>query len=402
MSKKGPIYSGKNGFSFYEYTSWAHRYKVFTDDGKVVIKKKKGYKTEEESDKAYFIHEEEYKNRLKEYNELKNKDMTFKEYMLFWFEKIQCHHLKFQTEIIESYVLYNLIIPNIEYDIKLKLVTSSYLDEIIKKSFDMVDYGGYTTRSLIITAFNEAQIRGFITKNVAVDTKFYSRPVPHIQVLNTSQLKKFLIGAQTTNWYLEILLALFCGLRKGEILAIKFHDFNLENKTLRIERQLVRKGERQKNSCRVNYVYLTEDYPKTVNGVRTIKVPDLVLEELLKRKDLVEKNKNKLGDQYNDDDYVSCSVNGKHHSFTPLNACVSNLCKKLGLPHVTIHGLRHMCATILLENSSITLGENLAKISAFLGHKSIHTTFKYYCEVMDDKEKMLSFLNDLFIVPKNV
>ena len=402
MSKRGPIYRGKNGISFYEYTSWAHRYKVLTDDGKIVSKKKKGYRSEEESDTAYYIHDEEFKQKLKEYKELMNKDMTFKEYLVYWFEKIHCHHLKFQTEIIQSYVLYNLIVPNIEYDIKLKLVTASYLDGIIQKSFDMINYGGIAARSLIITAFTEAQNRGFIVRNVAYDTKFYERPKPNVQVLNTRQLKRFLVGAQTTNWYLEILLALFCGLRKGEILAVKFRDFDFNNKTLRIERQLVRKGEREKNTNHIKFTCLVEDYPKTVNGVRTIRVPNLIFEELLKRKEQVEKDKNKFGEEYEDNDYVSCSFDGKPHSFSPLNACISKLCKKLGLPHITVHGLRHMCATILLENSSIVLGENLAKISAFLGHKSIHTTFKYYCEVMDDKEKILSFMNDLFVVPENV
>ena len=237
---------------------------------------------------------------------------------------------------------------------------------------------------------------------MAYDTKFYERPTPNVQILNTCQLRKFLVGAQTTNWYLEILLALFCGLRKGEILAVKFHDFDFNNKTLRIERQLVKKGEREKNTNHIKSTCLVEDYPKTVNGVRTIRVPNLIFEELLKRKEQIEKNKKKFGEKYEDNDYVSCSYDGHSHSFSPLNVCISNLCKKLGLPHITVHGLRHMCATILLENSSIALGENLAKISAFLGHKSIHTTFKYYCEVMDDKEKILSFMNDLFVVPENV
>ena len=56
-----------------------------------------------------------------------------------------------------------------------------------------------------------------------------------------------------------------------------------------------------------------------------------------------------------------------------------------------------MCATILLEE-----GVSLAKISAMLGHTSIHTTFEYYCEGMDEKEKILAFMNNLFSIEDGV
>lgn len=204
--------------------------------------------------------------------------------------------------------------------------------------------------------------------------------------------------AQESNWYLEILLALFCGLRKGEILALKFSDFDLEHKILRIERQLVRSGKRKRGTTSTSENRVIEHYPKTSNSVRTLRVPDLILEELYKRKELVEINKKLFKEKYKDNDYVSCSETGQLHCLTSLNANITKICKNLGLPHITVHACRHMCATILLENSSSYVGENLAKISAFLGHSSVHTTFKYYCEVMDDNKKILSFMNDLFMV----
>ena len=80
-----------------------------------------------------------------------------------------------------------------------------------------------------------------------------------------------------------------------------------------------------------------------------------------------------------------------------LNRCIDSVCKKLGLPHLTVHSLRHMCATILLEE-----GASLAKVSAYLGHDSIHTTFEYYCEVMDEIEKILSFMNNLFYQEEDI
>lgn len=70
---------------------------------------------------------------------------------------------------------------------------------------------------------------------------------------------------------------------------------------------------------------------------------------------------------------------------------VTKLCTRNGLPPITVHSLRHMFATILLE-----LGVPIAKISALLGHSSIHTTFEFYCEIMDENEKIKVFMNNNF------
>ena len=51
-----------------------------------------------------------------------------------------------------------------------------------------------------------------------------------------------------------------------------------------------------------------------------------------------------------------------------------------------------MYASILTEQ-----GVPLVKVSALLGHSSVSTTFEYYCEVMDEAEKIRSFLNNNFV-----
>lgn len=62
------------------------------------------------------------------------------------------------------------------------------------------------------------------------------------------------------------------------------------------------------------------------------------------------------------------------------------------VPYLTRpHSLRHMFATILIEQ-----GVPLIKISALLGHSSVNTTFEYYCDVMDENENIICFMNEKY------
>ena len=73
------------------------------------------------------------------------------------------------------------------------------------------------------------------------EVEFVKRNRDRIVILSKNEIKKLLAYVANDNWYLEILLALFCGLRKGEIEGLKFSDFNLEEKTVNISRQVVAK-----------------------------------------------------------------------------------------------------------------------------------------------------------------
>ena len=94
---------------------------------------------------------------------------------------------------------------------------------------------------------------------------------------------------------------------------------------------------------------------------------------------------------FEDNDYISCQKNGKPHSLSAFNNYLNRICKKNGLPKITVHGLRHMYATILIENDV-----ELVTISALLGHNSVNTTFEYYCDVMEEDGNINSYLNTAF------
>lgn len=389
MDKK--IMKGKSGVAFFEYTSWAHRYKELDINGKILYKKKKGFTTEEEAVKSYYKYEELFKEAYRKFYVTIDKNIMFKDYLIYWFDNIYSTRIETTTKMITAYIIYDLIIPSIEYDVKLQFVSTDYIDKIIENASKMSKYAGNSCCMIISTAFNDAKCSGYITYNPALKMKKYKRPKPKIKVLSEKQIERFLAGAKSKNWYLEILLALFCGLRKGELLGLKFRDFDIENRTLTIKRQLSVDYELYDGSSKIKSRKLIERSPKTENSKRKLKVPQIIINELLKRKEQIDINKSLLEHEYIDNDYISCQKNGVCHDMTAINNCIISICNKLSLPHITVHSLRHMCATILLEQ-----GAKLAKVSAYLGHESVHTTFEYYCEVMDENQKILGFMNNLF------
>ena len=251
---------------------------------------------------------------------------------------------------------------------------------------------GNKSREFLNMAMKEAVIQGYIKSNPIPATKPYPRKKPTIIILNKANVKKLLQAAYNGGWYLEILLGLFCGLRKGEIAGLKFGDFDAENRTIYIQRQITSNPVIPKGQSKIEAYEVIEKPPKTDNSYRLLRIPEAVAEQIEKRKFLVDANRQQYSGQYFDRDYISCQENGLPHSTAAMNNALTKLCSRNGLPHITVHGLRHMYATILIEQKV-----PLIKISALLGHASVNTTFEYYCDVMDENEQIITFMNHTFV-----
>lgn len=384
----------KKGVAFYEETSWFHRIKLLQPDGSTKYSKRGGFQSEAEAEASYYRCEEEFKKASRAYQMVSkvNQDVNLKDYLCYWFEDIFSERIENTTRMVCAYVLYDLILPNMQQDIKLRYANEEYFDSLLDIVSKVSESAGNKSREFLNMAMKEAVVQEYIKVNPIPATKSYPRKKPTIIILNKANVKKLLQAAYNSGWYLEILLALFCGLRKGEIAGLKFGDFDAENRTIYIQRQITSNPIVSKGGSKIQSYEVIEKPPKTDNSYRRLRIPEAVAEEIEKRRTLVEANKLQYGEQYFDHDYISCQENGLPHSTAAMNGALTKLCSRNGLPHITVHGLRHMYATILIE-----MKVPLIKISALLGHASVNTTFEYYCEVMDENEQIITFMNNTFI-----
>ena len=388
--------------AFYERGSWYHRTKELQEDYKVKYGKKGGFKTQEEAEESYRIQNEQFIRELTANHLMIDKEVMLADYLIYWFEYVfREEHDNRNYEIGVAYVIYNFIIPllkqnNGEANIKLKLANTDYFNSILKELSKMTKSAGNKCREILNNAMNDAYNDNYINNNPIVNTDKYHREKPNIKILSEKELRELLKNTKDSNWYLEILLGLFGGLRKGEIMGLKFSDFDLNNKIMRINRQLVNDAAISKNPeatrVKVDKYELVEKPPKK-DSYRALKIPQIIMEEVIKRKKKQEECK-ELYKNFVDYDYISFQKKtGLPHIPNSFNGFLYKICPKIGISNISVHGLRHTFATILIEQ-----GVPIIKISALLGHSNPHTTFEIYCDVMEENERILAFINNTFSI----
>ena len=176
---------------------------------------------------------------MKRIKSLTNMRYTFFEYLDYWCQKIFLPKADSSIKVGYSWTIYKIIIPNTPKDILIGMVSSNYLNEILENCKDYCKSAGPMINKVFNVALKDALDDGYLETNPLLDMKKYYWDVPAMVIYSKKQIQTLLQAAyEYHSVYLEILLALFVGLRKGEILGLKYSDFNSENQTVKVERQL--------------------------------------------------------------------------------------------------------------------------------------------------------------------
>lgn len=166
--------------------------------------------------------------------------------------------------------------------------------------------------------------------------------------------------------HLSVLLAVTTGMRRGEILALRWRDIDFEPGVLSVRQSL----EETKAG-------LAFKEPKSEKARRTIALPELAIEGLRRRKADQARVKLMMGRSYEDHDLVCCQDDGRPLHPTSLTHVFVNLLRRRNLIRVRFHDLRHSHATILLRK-----GVHPKIVSERLGHSTVGITLDVYSHVM--------------------
>ena len=214
-------------------------------------------------------------------------------------------------------------------------------------------------------------VGNLIARNVCDAVTPPRRDRYEIRPLTVEQAQQFLTAAQGHPLEALFVLAVSTGMRRGEILAIKWQDIDSIG-TLHVQRIFTRrKGDR--------YI---EAEPKTEKSRRSIVLPALVVNLLSQHRARQLQAKEEAGEAWQEHNLVFTTAVG-----TPLNPSkvvdkFKALLKRAGLPDIRFHDLRHSTASILLG-----MGIHPKVVQELLGHNQISMTMDIYSHVMPTMHK---------------
>ena len=201
-----------------------------------------------------------------------------------------------------------------------------------------------------------------------------------VDVFTIEETKAILATAKTEpiNIRLLIELALFTGMRRGEIVGLKWSDINFDKQCLSVKRSIYKpKGEKS-----------IEKEPKSHSSIRTIAIPNCLCETLKEYKKCQEEYSLSLAAWKNLDYVFTDDIGNVMNPQTPTKQ-FSHFLSRHNIRHLKFHCLRHTSATILLAS-----GCDIKTVSTRLGHSSIETT-NIYVHMLEsvDRQAAMSFDN---------
>lgn len=227
----------------------------------------------------------------------------------------------------------------------------------------------------MVAILNYAMDNYDLPKNVAIKNGNFSKSnyLPKVDFWTYEEFKKFMSVVDDKLYYCVYHFLFYTGVRLGECLALKWHDF--KGDSISINKTLA-KGKK-------NNEYIITS-PKTKSSIRTIKLDKYTIKLLNELKAYYMGYSN-----YSDDWFIFGGVSAL--SQTTIGRKKQEYCNKAKVKLIRIHDLRHSNATFLLSN-----GVPITVISKRLGHRDISTTMNIYSHLVpSDEDKAINAIEKL-------
>lgn len=197
------------------------------------------------------------------------------------------------------------------------------------------------------------------------------RPVrPEMKVLTEAETGAILKAAQGTPLYYPILIAATTGLRRGELLGLRWGDVDLETGTVSV---------RQSLQCTSRGLAFTN--PKTTKSRRTVALPPLATKALKEHRAAQSQERLLRGREWVDHDLVFCAGDGRPWNPSTFSNQFHDFTSKSRFP-IRFHDLRHTHATQLFR-----AGVHPKMVSERLGHSNVGITLDQYTHVVEGMDR---------------
>ena len=198
--------------------------------------------------------------------------------------------------------------------------------------------------------------------------------------LSADEMQKMFEALRGTKLELPVLVAAFYGLRRGEVVGLKWDAIDFERNTITIKHIVT--NAKIDGKCEI----VCADRAKTKSSLRSLPLVSNIREKLLALREQQKENRRVCGNCYSKkyDGYVFVDAMGNILNPRSVTANFSKLLEQNGLRHIRFHDLRHSCASLLLANDV-----PLKQIQEWLGHSDIGTTANIYSH-LDYKSKITS------------
>ncbi|ENS5436705.1 site-specific integrase [Listeria monocytogenes] len=315
-----------------------------------------------------------------DYTEIK--DMRFIDFVEKWRINYAKRELKGNT--IDKYNLFleNWIIPYFERKKISKITTMQLLDyfhEVQKKGVGPSALEGH--HRVIRSLFKYATLWGITETDVSLSVKKPTYKVPEKNIYNRREIEVLIDRIKILQKYQQVMikLALYCGLRRGEVIGLTTKDMNYNKNTINVYRAVIKSASEG--------IKLDETKNKRK---RIVPAPAGLMQEIKELAKEKQKNKDKLGLLWKgtkDLDGKTVVLIFSHDDGTPFTpASVTRMFNRFlekeennDLTKISFHDLRHSAASFLLEQ-----GINVKVIQNILGHSDIKVTLNTYAHITED------------------
>jgi integrase len=299
---------------------------------------------------------------------------TLKAYLTHWLEEVHKPTIRLNSYIKYQKLINSYIIPSLGNVRLQKLTPQQVLSLYRQKEQDGLSPKTINSiHGVLHKALDNAVRWNLVSRNVC-DLVSPPRLVKHeIQTLTMEQAHQLLVAARGHRLEVMLMLALTTGMRRGELLGLKWGDIDFENHFLQVRRSL---------DFIAGHGGYIETEPKTTRSRRKIILPDFVIAALKQQRVQQLEWKLKAGDDWQEKNYVFTGFKGGPINSPYINKLFNKLLQEAGLSHMRFHDLRHSAATLLLS-----MGVNPKVVQEILGHSTISMTMDTYSHVLPSMHK---------------